>query len=404
MSEAVKKSAGWGSFVCPSCRLVFRIPRDHDGYGVVCPGCKEMLAIPDDVKIHKMLEGFKTSSDDQPEIKAKLQPAAEATTHQAAMHKHMASSSSPDWERDVDPDEVPKRSNHLVLSLLYLGGVTGFVMICWALFSVVTTVELEEVVERSDEEVPLWQQMNEELEVQKPAVKETGIVAIAQDENWRSDVVGAKVGEVARHIFEAESVEEWEPYLYDAENVMPKVRAYYAENPWKPVKLSEQFGSGALTVIPPLVKVSGELADYSIIHLLFERVGDKFLFDWEYWVGWSEMPWQEFKDEKPSEPKVFRAVCYYDNYYAYGFRDDKKWQVYRLESIDSEHVLYGYIDQTTNMGLIGAVAPHSDGSRITIKVHYPEDARARNQVLIDELVMPDWYDVERIQVPVEEEK
>ncbi|RYD23361.1 MAG: hypothetical protein EOP87_26570, partial [Verrucomicrobiaceae bacterium] len=36
----------WNSFVCPGCRCVFRVPRDHDGKGVVCPACRIMLRLP----------------------------------------------------------------------------------------------------------------------------------------------------------------------------------------------------------------------------------------------------------------------------------------------------------------------------------------------------------------------
>ena len=36
----------WSGFVCPDCRFVFRVPRDHDGEGIVCPSCRRMLRIP----------------------------------------------------------------------------------------------------------------------------------------------------------------------------------------------------------------------------------------------------------------------------------------------------------------------------------------------------------------------
>lgn len=46
MSEAPKSKRRWSGYVCPDCRLVFRIPMDHDGRGVVCPACIRLLKIP----------------------------------------------------------------------------------------------------------------------------------------------------------------------------------------------------------------------------------------------------------------------------------------------------------------------------------------------------------------------
>ena len=36
----------WSAYVCPDCRLVFRIPMNHEGRGTVCPCCSRLLRIP----------------------------------------------------------------------------------------------------------------------------------------------------------------------------------------------------------------------------------------------------------------------------------------------------------------------------------------------------------------------
>jgi len=41
-----EKARRWSAFVCPDCRFVFRVPRDHDGVGIICPSCRRMLRIP----------------------------------------------------------------------------------------------------------------------------------------------------------------------------------------------------------------------------------------------------------------------------------------------------------------------------------------------------------------------
>src|SRR6478672_5978907 len=46
VSEMMESARRWSGFVCPDCRFVFRVPRDHDGKGIVCPSCRRILRIP----------------------------------------------------------------------------------------------------------------------------------------------------------------------------------------------------------------------------------------------------------------------------------------------------------------------------------------------------------------------
>ena len=46
VSETMESARRWSGFVCPDCRFVFRVPRDHDGKGIVCPSCRRILRIP----------------------------------------------------------------------------------------------------------------------------------------------------------------------------------------------------------------------------------------------------------------------------------------------------------------------------------------------------------------------
>ena len=46
MPDTMESARRWSGYVCPDCRFVFRVPRDHDGKGIVCPSCRRMLKIP----------------------------------------------------------------------------------------------------------------------------------------------------------------------------------------------------------------------------------------------------------------------------------------------------------------------------------------------------------------------
>ena len=47
MSDALKIKRTWRGLVCPVCRLVFRVPKDHEGHGVICPACSHLLNLPE---------------------------------------------------------------------------------------------------------------------------------------------------------------------------------------------------------------------------------------------------------------------------------------------------------------------------------------------------------------------
>ena len=46
VSDTPTNRRRWSGYVCPDCRLVFRIQMDHNGRGCVCPSCLRMLRIP----------------------------------------------------------------------------------------------------------------------------------------------------------------------------------------------------------------------------------------------------------------------------------------------------------------------------------------------------------------------
>ncbi|WP_411827440.1 hypothetical protein [Luteolibacter sp. AS25] len=62
----------WSGFVCPECRFIFRIPRDHDGSGVVCPSCRRVLRIPGEgdetAPLTARIQKIEFSQDVSPEV------------------------------------------------------------------------------------------------------------------------------------------------------------------------------------------------------------------------------------------------------------------------------------------------------------------------------------------------
>ena len=55
--------------------------------------------------------------------------------------------------------------------------------------------------------------------------------------------------------------------------------------------------------------VDVELRDFSIRALAVEKTEEGYLADWESWVGYSELSWEEMQEKRPQEPKLFRVLC-----------------------------------------------------------------------------------------------
>ncbi len=112
--------------------------------------------------------------------------------------------------------------------------------------------------------------------------------------------------------------------------------------------------------------------------------------DWESWVGWSEMPWEEFLASKPTTGRVFRLNLSPTDYYNFAFSDDQKWQAYRLQSPDGEHSIYGYAERDSAVGYASRCPPDSKQMALMLALKFPENATSDNQVLIEKFVAEGW--------------
>lgn len=138
--------------------------------------------------------------------------------------------------------------------------------------------------------------------------------------------------------------------------------------------------------------------DIRLITLRDDPAGLK--VDWESWVGWSDIPWDQFGMDDAQSSGAFRVILQEVEYYNFGFSDDRKWQSFRLESPDGVHSFYGYAERGSlvHSGLQTILA-RQPGSRLMLALRHPEGARGRGQVEIERIVSEDWIDPERREKP-----
>jgi hypothetical protein len=112
--------------------------------------------------------------------------------------------------------------------------------------------------------------------------------------------------------------------------------------------------------------------------------------DWDSWVGWSEMTWEEFRTKKPTEPVLFRVQLSTVDYFNFAFQDDNEWSSYRLDSKDGMESMYGYVKRTGELDKRLRPPDPADMTKWTLKLKFPPNATSDKQVLIDSIVTDGW--------------
>ncbi|MFD2255965.1 hypothetical protein ACFSSA_04685 [Luteolibacter algae] len=194
---------------------------------------------------------------------------------------------------------------------------------------------------------------------------------------------------LAQKIYNAVTVEEILPLIFNAGNLEPKVREYYGDGEIEPEGLNKFNSGGNIAYDANFAAVSVLNKNYETRQIAFIDTEDGLKVDWESWVGWCEMPWEDFMEKRPTGPVLVRVQVKWVDYYNFEFADESQWRSYRLLSVDGETTLYGYVAR--NSPLDQRIRP-SDASSVSmiLKIHFPEGAESGNQVLISDFVEDGW--------------
>ena len=195
-----------------------------------------------------------------------------------------------------------------------------------------------------------------------------------------------------QQFLEAPTVEEALGYVRGNEALKKRIRNYYQGRRYSPLQPRDLAPNGRVMKSGSLWAIDVVLQDFTIKPIAVERVEGGYRIDWESWVGYSEMPWDQFQATRPEAPLVFRVFCSEVDYYNFDFRDEKAWKSYRLESPDRTRVLYGYVARHSILEskLAPAKRAKENGAAFVLKLRYPEGAGSANQVLIEEVVVRGW--------------
>jgi hypothetical protein len=195
---------------------------------------------------------------------------------------------------------------------------------------------------------------------------------------------------LARQFLNATSIDDLLPLLREPARVEPRLRAYYHDDRIIPDGLNIFNTRGNVERQGSFLSINIQTDSSGEKIMSFFNAEDGLKIDWESWVGWSAMPWQDFLTKKPSSPTLFRVTLRKVDYYNFGFSDEGKWRSYRLDSPDGLHMLYGYVERGSLTDSMIHLPPEFNTTRLTLMLSFPEEPGSGNQVRIDRLATDGW--------------
>ncbi|MCX8495265.1 MAG: hypothetical protein ORN51_03685 [Akkermansiaceae bacterium] len=207
----------------------------------------------------------------------------------------------------------------------------------------------------------------------------------------------AEIQPLVEKFMAANSVEALLPLVRNPSVAEARMRGFYRDGKVVAQGLSKIRDDVGLSIDGNAVGVAVLTLELEEKGLSLVKEPDGFKIDWESWVGWSEMPWDEFLASKPTTSRVFRVTLYPVDYYNHAFSDESKWQSYRAESIGNEQSVFAYAGKETVVSQLLYFSPDMKSRCVMLALKFPQNAESSNQVEIERFVKDGW--IENVKTP-----
>ncbi len=229
-------------------------------------------------------------------------------------------------------------------------------------------------------------------EIKEVAVKKSEIVPDRPSAQRSEVAITAEAEALAKKFVEATRVEEIVPLVRNPEVAEARIRKLHPDGRISPVGLAQFNTRGAPAIRGAVSAFFLRTRDQDEKSIAFVDGPQGLKVDWESWVGWSDLSWEEFLSSKPVVGHVFRVTLVPIEYYNFGFKDDLKWQSYRLDSPDGQNSIYGYVEKDSLLDR--QVRPGDDMKPLALmlSLKFPQGATSSSQVLIERVVADGWVE------------
>ena len=207
----------------------------------------------------------------------------------------------------------------------------------------------------------------------------------------------------------ATTVDEMLTHVRHAARVRPLMEKYYQTRKITPVEF-ERFDRTLSLGLESMSFMTAEviLRDGGKRALVIEQIGpEEFVVDWESEVCYQPIEWKTYLEEKVTTPMDMRVYIIPDNFYAYEFRNEKKFDCYRLVAKGHDDHLFGFVRKGSEVAsklnrytqINGLMDQGAVAQPLMLKIRFPADSVSKKCVWIDEMIAPRWV---RIELPEKE--
>lgn len=400
---------------------------NHHGTGVVCPECSYLLKIPRSAQrrpaggvISAGASGSGAASRRNQVADKELGKSGPVEVSEiSALTKNPLSTATPSESTEQSQSKhaggqasevLPERKHHKkssasgqvnALAWIIGGSLSGLAIVGIGVWLLIVAVNETKHPEYSEVSWPVpksvtalageGEQMpgNRNKKAPKNRVAEALEIEVNMIDEFR---------ELVSEFLNARTASDLEKLVRTPELTIPRLRAWYDQQKWEAPGLKDIAYKGRIKVEGTIASMDVRLNDYSVRQIAIEKTAGGYKIDWESWVAWSSMKWEDLFDKLPSDPVEVRVHCKRGGYYNNVFNDDKKWFAVRLEYPHSYRSIYGYIDKKSPQ-FNKMMAELNSGDRImaTLRIRYPEKTRINNQVYITEFVQKGWVRADSVK-------
>ncbi len=195
---------------------------------------------------------------------------------------------------------------------------------------------------------------------------------------------------VVRAFLEAPDLEAAAAWTAHSQRTLGRMREHYGSD-YEPPGMKSVIWNGAMTRGDGWASFRVETDDYDN-RTVFLVEDDGWKVDWDSWVGWSPMTWDELQEKRPTETVRVRALVRPVEYYNFRFSSESEWAAVTLASPGNGSSIYGYVPRASGLHSQLTFLGDTAERRLILDIRYPANAPVGNQVLIERVVGEGWLD------------
>lgn len=335
------------------------------GNGAHCPGCDRLLKIP------------------SPEDGVVPQGVSKVNYQQAGLSsleiRHDEATKEGQWKSQRRQEVSRLEEEDKALRWMLPIGLTALIILAGLAFLLITSDDVE--VDDSVVVDKVFSVENDAKNAQESRLFDHQNAADA-----------ARLKEFLNEMYAASTVDELIKFCRPTKGLKQRMEKHYETNELSTRKVRKLKRSQPYTRMPGFMIFSAETSNYKLDQGVIEYDDGKFMLDWDSYVAYSEMTWEEMMRKKPTDPVLLRLLVREGSYYNNDFKDERKWLSLTISNPhEKDVVLHAYVrrksaveQQVTNFGM------NMDGYAVTVKAHYPKNAKANDQIIISEVIRDNW--------------